>query len=299
MSITNVSDLYAATGGALILPTRSEKVVVATLFQNGSPASGSTTTPVTPGATPNPTAQDFIITAAEAPQMGMSNYITIRIAGRSPTSDGVFSATDSACYWFLINPSEAQISRQTLDEQTLTRGGWQIGIQGEDFITITLTGKTPGKYFEFGTTDYFTQGSLSYRNLLALELLFENNGYWFEGEQIQTSLSSLQATKRIKMHADVELTVGEFIWYGMFETFEITEDADTPFTADFTIVFSAWKETFRKNTPYPNSIGGDIQRGHVPVVYTTPSNLTTGTWNSSDTSNANTAVSSLITSNTV
>lgn len=69
-----------------------------------------------------------------------------------------------------------------------------------------------------------------YRNLTALELFFENNGYWFEGEQLfEGPLASGAAYRQIKMHQDVQLLCGEFIWDGMFDNLQISEDADSPF----------------------------------------------------------------------
>jgi hypothetical protein len=245
MNIKNISDITPNSQGQLALPIRSEKTIMTTLA-NISGTSNS----------------DFKITPKH--RLHYKDYVTIRIGGRGGSQPGVFDVTSSVAYWFLINPSEVQVNRQTADEQAFSRSGWQIGVFGEDFISITINGKTPGKYFTQGLTDESAEYTQSYRNLLALEVLYENNGYWFEGEQIATSLNSLQSTKRIKMHTDVEVTVGEFTWYGMFDSFEITEDADTTFLADFSLVFIAWKETFHKSTPYPNSIGGEVQRGHVP-----------------------------------
>jgi hypothetical protein len=283
--ITNISDLYSSTGGAIMLPTRAEKIVATGLLNVPVYTSLPQTAPIF---------ENYETTAVE---QSWSDYVTIRLAGRNPSMKGVYSPSDWATYWFLINPSEVQINRTTADEQAFTRGGWQIGMLGEDFVTITLNGKTPGKYFQYGTTDFYTPATLSYRNLLALELVVENNGYWFEGEQVRSSLTDMQIPKQIKMHADVELTVGEFVWYGMFETFEITEDADSPFMADFNLSFTAWKETFRNGTPYRNSIGGEVQRGHVPTRYSPAASLPTAsspyasTQNSGSSTNANTLIS--------
>lgn len=237
----NISDLSLKTlnnGGALSLPIRTEKTILSSA---------------------NPTAsldKDFHLSAAKK---AYRDYVYVRLPGRGGSTPGVFNASP-ATYNFLINPSEAQVQRQTIDEQSLTRSGWQIGVWGEDFLSISLRGKTPGKYFGNGLTDFYTPFTKSYRNLLALEIVFENNGYWFEGEQV----ANLSTYKRIKMHQDIELSVGEFIWHGMFETMETTEDADSPYLADFSLTFIAWRESFRNNTPYPNAIGGQVERGHVP-----------------------------------
>ncbi len=252
MTQTDISDLSLSTvngGGALSLPIRREKIV---LVGTAEPVTDKTLTPAS-----------YQTTAALYPYQ---QYARIRLAGRGGPQPHLYIPSSSAVYEFLINPSEVQIQRQTVDQQAFSRAGWQIGVWGEDFISINLHGKTPGKYFAYGTTDFYTEYTQSYRNLQALEMVVENNGYWFEGEQVQSNLQ--QNVRRIKMHEDVELTVGEFVWSGMFEAMDISEDADSPFLATFSLTFIAWKERFRTGTPYPNSIGGEVQRGHVPPVVT-------------------------------
>jgi hypothetical protein len=242
---SNVSDITLSTvnnGGALSLPLRTEKTFLSAT--NSDPTVNS----------------DFSITAAKL--AAINDYIHVRLPGRGGNTPGIFNGSP-ATYYFLINPAEVQIQRQTVDAQTYTRSGWQIGVWGEDFVTISIRGKTPGKFFAFGTTDFYTPFTESYRNLLALEMVFENNGYWWEGEQIMPKIST--ATRRIKMHQDVELMVGEFVWQGMFESMEVNEDADSTFLADFSLTFIAWLEGFRNNTPYNNPLGGNVERGHVPV----------------------------------
>jgi hypothetical protein len=166
-------------------------------------------------------------------------------------------------YRFLINPAQVAISRTTLDGQAMTRAGWQIGVWGEDSVNVNLSGKTAGQYFAFGITDKYQQFSESYRNLEQLQMVFENNGYWFEGEQVaEGPLAADFARRRIKMHADVELIVGNFDWFGMFDTLTITQNADEPWLASFNIQFVAWIERFRSGSPYQNQLSSGVQRGH-------------------------------------
>jgi len=196
------------------------------------------------------------------------DYVTVRLLNRGQTATGSPDATTNAVYRFLINPSQVQISRSTLDAQAFARAGWQFGVWGEDSVSITLNGKTAGQYWAFGLTDRYQQYSLSYRNLEQLQVVFENNGYWFEGEQTaEGPLAADFARRRIKMHQDVELTVGNFIWYGMFEQLEISQNADAPFLVDFNLTFVAWKERFRPTSPYQNQILNDLQRGNSYSAY--------------------------------
>jgi len=208
---------------------------------------------------------DFYVHAALRPYV---DYVTIRILNRGQSASGTPDSSTNATYRFLINPSEVQVSRSTLDAQAFARSGWQFGIWGEDSVQITLHGKTAGQYWAFGITDRYQQYSQSYRNLEQLQIVFENNGYWFEGEQANEGpLAANFARRRIKMHQDVELTVGNFVWYGMFEQLEISQNADAPFLADFNLTFIAWKERFRPTSPYNNQIKNDVQRGNAYSAY--------------------------------
>lgn len=209
---------------------------------------------------------DFYVHAALAPFIG--NYVTIRILNRGQDANGNPDPTTNAVYRFLINPSQVQVNRQTLDAQAFARSGWQFGVWGEDSTMITLTGKTAGQYFSFGVTDRYQEFAQSYRNLEQLQVVFENNGYWFEGEKTgEGPLAADFARRRIKMHQDVELTVGNFIWSGMFDSLEISQTADEPFLMSFVIQFVAWKERFRQTSPYQNQLPSNFQRGNSYYAY--------------------------------
>jgi hypothetical protein len=211
---------------------------------------------------------DFNTTAALEPFV---DYVLVRLYNRGLGGNGQPDG-NPAVYRFLINPAQVQINRQTLDGQAMARGGWQIGVWGEDAFMVTLTGKTPGQYFALGTTDQYQPYTISYRNLEQLVAVFENNGYWFEGEQAgEGPLASNGVgfsgggdfTRRIiKMHADVQLIVGNFIWQGMFDSLTVSQNADEPFLMSFNISFVAWKERFRSGSPYQDTIHNDVLRGH-------------------------------------
>jgi hypothetical protein len=204
-------------------------------------------------------ADDFAVHAALSPYV---DYVVVRLYNRGLGGNGQPDGQPAA-YRFLINPSQVVVNRTTLDGQALARSGWQVGVWGEDSFTINLTGKTAGQYFAFGTTDRYQPFTESYRNLEQLQVVFENNGYWFEGEQAaEGPLGADFARRIIKMHADVELIVGNFQWYGMFESLTLSQNAETPFLMDFQISFIAWKERFRKQSPYKDTIHNDVKRGH-------------------------------------
>ena len=211
--------------------------------------------------------QDLETTAALTAPYG--DYVRLRIPGRGTTETGKPDPNASIYFQFLINPAQITITRQQLDAQAMARAGWQLGVWGEDFISISMEGKTPGRYFANGLTDAYADFSMSYRHLEALEVFVENNGYWFEGEQsAEGPLATAGFTRRqIKMHSDVELSVGEFIWSGMFESLTVREDSQTPFLMNFSLSFIAWKEAFFRETPYLNPINKSMQRGHTSDAY--------------------------------
>src|SRR5271170_5988349 len=203
--------------------------------------------------------QDFNIHATLSPFV---DYVVVRLLNRGLGGNGQPDGTPAA-YRFLINPSQVVVNRTTLDGQAFARSGWQIGVWGEDSFTVSLTGKTAGQYFSFGLTDRYQPFSESYRNIEQLQVVFENNGYWFEGEQASEGPLAADFSRRIiKMHADVELIVGNFMWYGMFESLTLTDTADSPFLLNFQLGFIAWKERFRKNSPYTDTFHNDVKRGH-------------------------------------
>lgn len=249
-------------GEKRIIPTVTNPNVVSSAFSQAYRSSGQIPpTNFAPGRSALVEESDFNVSAAISP---LVEYVLVRIPNRGITATGTpMAAAPPAVYRFLINPSDVSVSRTTLDGQAMTRAGWQIGVWGEDSLQITLSGKSAGQYFAFGLTDRYQAFTESYRNLAQLQTVFENNGYWFEGEQVNEGPLAADFTRRrIKMHNDVELIVGNFMWYGMFDSLQLSQTADTPFLMNFEITFVAWKERFRSGSPYQNSITNNVERGH-------------------------------------
>lgn len=243
------------------LPTRAEKRFIS---ENPTSIVQSLVGRI-PTTSPNRvTEADFSITAAPA-SPAAADYVSVVIPHRGINpSNGNYNPILDAKYTFIINPQTAQISRTTEDSQTFARGGWQFGLWGESLVHVSLSGHTPGQYFAYGLTDDYAYFSESWRNLQQLMIVYENNGYWFEGEEANEGPLAPGFTRRhIKKHQDVILTVGNFIWHGMFDEFSVTLDAEHPFRAEFRISFLAWKERFRKTSPYAKwGIGNTVERGH-------------------------------------
>ncbi len=290
---TDISDVRtdAGSNGAVVLsptvlPIRGEKRIIpvavnpqdaTAAFEQDWKKSGQPS-PMDKGYAPTGrtaliSTQDYYLKAAMGPYV---DYVYIRLLHRGIGTDKSADGKNlpPAVYRFLINPSQVSINRNTLDAQVMTRAGWQIGVWGEDSVRVTLNGKTAGQYWSFGITDRYQPFTESYRNLLMLQMVFENNGYFFEGEsQGAGPLAADWTRRRIKLHQDVELIVGNFVWYGMFETLTVSQSAEEPWLASFSLGFTAWKERFRTGSPYQNLIRSDVERGHSygSWIYTVPS----------------------------
>ena len=275
----DISDLRATTPAyaeisPTQLPIRGEKRIIPS-FVDVSDTNDQVTAGIrSNGSNADPNSNigvetnDFLITAAMKPFV---DYIVVLIPHRG-TTNGVADPSQSAAFRFIINPATVQVNRTMVDAQSMTRAGWQFGVWGEDTVSISLSGQTAGQYFSLGTTDAFQSFTKSYRNLAQLVMVFENNGYWFEGEQAGNGpLNAADFTRRrIKMHQDVVLVVGNFIWYGMFDQMTVSQDAEKPFLANFTINFTAWKERFRNSSPYIDNVHNDVARGQTYGQYPTP-----------------------------
>ncbi len=246
---TDFSDV--GLNGANLLPTRTQRVLVPTPAvevnargQFIDQQAGLSDDMLRLAANQSPSALAELIE--------MQDYCTVRIEGRGLNTDGTPSPNLSAYYRFLVNPSAVRPQRQTVDAQALTHAGWAYGVWGEGFVEIGISGRTPGSYFHFGPTDKYREWTLSYRNVLQLQLFTDNNGFFYEDEQQTNPLASSYSgtRRRIKAQQDVEFKLGNFTWYGTFESFQLRQSADNPFTADFDIQFCAWREQSDSASPW-------------------------------------------------
>jgi len=216
----------------------------------------------------------FFTTAATEP---FTDWVTVRVPHRGvsssySTSSPAYDPHLTATYRFLINPNTAQISRNTEDSQAFARGGWQFGVWGEGLIHVAMAGHTPGYYWAKGLTDEYAYFTESWRNLQQLVIVFENNGYWFEGEEANEGpLAPGFTRRRIKKHQDIQLVAANYIWYGMFDNLTVTLDAEHPYRAEFSLSFLAWKERTRQGSPYSQwGIQNSTERGHSYSAVSSP-----------------------------
>jgi hypothetical protein len=266
-SLNNLND--GTVDGVGALPIRAEKRIIPNTvnisavqqtFDKGSATQGQVS-PTGDPITKRIDSSDFHISLAKK---NLTDYVKIRIPHRGvDATNRQLAQTQDAEFRFLINPRSVAVNKQTVDTQAFTRGGWQFGVWGEDMTQIRMSGVSAGSYFALGLTDEHKYYSESYRNLLQLQQVFENNGYWFEGEEYNEGpMAADYLRRRIRMHQDLELWVGNFIWYGMFESMTLTQNADNPFLMEFELTFIAWKERYRDSAGYWNNLPNNVQRGH-------------------------------------
>ena len=265
-NINDVSDIHIARPSnspvqPLLLPIRGEKRFIpedplALIGQADQTAAAFASDLKDPKNNP------FFLKAAK---QAFTDWVVVRIPHRGVLpSTGNPNPAYTATYRFLVNPQTAQVSRNTEDSQAFARGGWQFGIWGEGLVNISMTGHTPGYYWAKGLTDEYAYFTESWRNLQQLVIVFENNGYWFEGEEANEGpLAPGFTRRRIKKHQDVQLVVANYIWYGMFDSLTLTLDAEHPYRAEFSLSFLAWKERTRQSSPYSQwGIQNNVERGH-------------------------------------
>jgi len=160
--VNDVSDIRP-TSAVINLPIRGEKRLVPTTVD-------ATLTNVQVVAEDYATqvqqTQDsdfFIYANSEAKRLQNAvDFIKIRIPHRGVKSSSLLAdPTQVVEYRFLVNPATLTVNRQTVDSQSLTRGGWQFGVWGEDCFMVQMQGVSAGSYFSLGTTDEFCYYAVS------------------------------------------------------------------------------------------------------------------------------------------
>ena len=194
---------------------------------------------------------------------GLTDYFTITLLGRG-ADGGDFVRKP------LINPDSVSVSYDMRDAESNARGGYQVGAWGE-IGTVTLSGWTAGRYFAGRLIDEgYAPYAAAYRDMQEMIAVYENNGNWFEGEEAAGSnvLPLDSSRKQIKLHANVHLKLGNFIWEGYFTQMKLDEDAQKPWNAKFTLTFQVLRESYVSTSPWRNSIAATVRfRGHAYELY--------------------------------
>ena len=190
---------------------------------------------------------------------GLTDYIYIELKGRGWGVDLGGALRKK----FLVNPNTVSIHNDVHDTESMTRGGWQVGVWGE-LGTVSLSGMTAGRYFAGRHADTYSNLSAGYRDLQDLVAVYENNGNYYEGETASSSSIPLAASrKQIKAHADVTLAFGNFLWSGYFTELKVDDSVEHPWASEFTLGFQILNERYASTSPWRNSLQPKVQyRGH-------------------------------------
>jgi hypothetical protein len=192
---------------------------------------------------------------------GLTDFIYIELKGRGLGGGALRKK-------FLVNPNTITVHNDVRDSESMTRGGWQVGVWGE-LGTVNMSGWTAGRYFAGRLVDTYSPFSASYRDLQDLVAVYENNGNFYEGEEFFTPDIPLAASrKQIKYHADVTLAFGNFLWDGYFTDLRVDDMADHPWVSKYTLGFQILAERYAGTSPWRSSIQPDVQyRGHAWELY--------------------------------
>lgn len=131
---------------------------------------------------------------------------------------------------FYINPSD--LTRQYARRVSEQFGGGMHIIEhwGEEQDRLTANGKIGGTYTSSnGLTRFFRRNTASFQQLMHLYLIYRNNGYIYE----------VLDTRRISLVGAVQITYDTEVWIGSFDSFSMTENADNPYTMEYSFEFTA------------------------------------------------------------
>lgn len=129
----------------------------------------------------------------------------------------------------LVNPesfSKAFV-KKFLNE--LTTNGQRTEHWGEELDVISASGQTGGFYTaQHGITRFFRRNSAAFQNLMQLYMIYRNNGRIYS------------ASRRGHIHkiSKVALSYDGDLYIGAFQSFNLKEDANTPFRMSYDFEFS-------------------------------------------------------------
>lgn len=147
----------------------------------------------------------------------------------------------------LTNPADFTINSNKVFNESFAKGGWVVEHWGEELDSITVNGRTGGFYvgnFLFeekaGLTRLNARNSAAYQNLMALYLLYKNNGYNYEKQFDH---------RRINSVGHIRLYYDWAVYFGSFRNFRLVEDAEKPFQFSYSFEFIP-RKWLRKMSPF-------------------------------------------------
>lgn len=131
---------------------------------------------------------------------------------------------------FYINPNDLSRTFQRRYTEQFGGNGHIIEHWGEEQDKLTASGKIGATYTtKTGLARYFRRNSASYQQLMQLYLLYRNNGYIYEVADL----------RRISLVGRVQITYDTETWIGHFDSFSMNENAESPFTMEYSFEFTA------------------------------------------------------------
>lgn len=139
-----------------------------------------------------------------------------------------------------INPNDLSISSEKVISDSFVRSGHVNEHWGENLATMTASGSTPAFYtLETGLTRVNRAQSGGYNNLMALLILYRNNGCTFDRVD----------KRRIIRPGTVKITYDGSIYEGRFDSFSISEDATSPFVLTYSFNYTIRRRIQDKRLP--------------------------------------------------
>jgi hypothetical protein len=138
-----------------------------------------------------------------------------------------------------VNPSSWTRSVAKVQQNTWTRNGVKTERWGEDLEQIQASGSIGGFYTqETGLTRFNRWQTPNYTQFLNLVEIYRNNGCTYGRSYGSTIESAPSTNNRILDVGAIVIDYGEELFFGNFESFSITEDANNPFTLNYEFTFN-------------------------------------------------------------
>ncbi len=179
----------------------------------------------------------------------------------------------------LINPMSFSVSStKVASDGVWARNGPNNVIEhwGDAQDTISAQGRVAGFYATDYNSSVMGSGpgltrmarsfSASYQNLMSLYLIYRNNGYlWLE----DMDLRGVGRPNNLALVGSVYLYYDNTMYIGSFDSFQVTEEAESPFTLSYSFEFTV-RYTYLLDRTQPMSAQGFIVNGQPTGLVQTP-----------------------------
>lgn len=179
----------------------------------------------------------------------------------------------------VISPQSFSVSSsKIISDGNWGRNGAGVGIEhwGDGQDTISATGRVAGFYaVDYdpsrsngggpGLTRMARAFSTSYQNLLSLYLIYRNNGALWLEDFADARGAATTKPNNLTMVGSVYIYYDNTLYIGSFNSFEITEEAEAPFTLSYTFEFVA-RQTYLLDRDGVMTADGGVEFGYPPAT---------------------------------